>query len=1210
MDTHAAAAWCHARPAYTGRRYKSVSSWGILATKSCLVTTGYRVPFMPSLHVSLLGQFRVLHGEEPVSSLGGRRLQALLAYLILRPDVPQSRARLAFHFWPDGPEAQSLGNLRKVLYDLRLALPEPDRWLAADSNQVTWRGNSLYTLDVTEFQAVLAGARTPESVARGVCLYRGELLPGCWDDWLLTERERLHQDFLALLDYGIRLAEQRRDYRTATEYARIRLRHEPAHEQTYVTLMRLQAISGDRTAALQTFQLCTAALERDLGIEPSPDTRLAYERLLREASPPAVPDRVLALVGRDAEWDQVLSAWRTATTSGPHAALLRGEPGIGKTRMIEELLTWASRQGIPTLATRCYPAEGTLAYAPLVDLLQGRPLPPLDPIWLTEISRLLPAVRQDHPELPAPISRTGDAQRTHLFEALARALAGRTPLLLVVDDLQWCDPDSLQWLHFLLRRDRVAQIMLVGGLRPEGLGAGSPLAGLWPDLRRDGRLTDIAVGPLDATATARLAELATGQPLGPDRSRALFAETEGNPFFLLETLNAGNYTGDRDQRPPVAPGVRSLIQAWLRLLSPPARTVVEIGAVVGRVVEFDLLAHASRMDEMELATAMDELSEGGILRSQSPQSYHFSHDKLHEIAYDSLGVARLRLLHRRVATALLALHASTVDTVSDQIAIHLERGGRPEQAAPHYLRAARAATRIYAHDAAVQHFRAALRLLPEEERTPVLIDLGAVLDTAGRWDEAETVLLEARDLAERLDQLALAIHAEAGLGRLLRVRGRLAEALPKLQRAYNGYRGLGDQVGLSMVAGELGNAYGRFGQPSQALPYYQEQVRLARRGGSAIAISKALGELALGHRQLGEHVAAVGFALESFELAQQLGDPWALGLAYWRLGGCYHERGEPEAAIEHLHEALRLAREVGDRASELSLMCDCAGGHLASRQFTQALDYLYPALDLAIDLGALPAQGYLLNHLADAWRIQGRYEEAAQCYRRALQVGTEAGFWVVVAYALSYLGCTLALQGRPNEAEDWQVRARAMFMNLQDTMRLAACLHFHADLCLEQRRLDEARSLNEWALRCMEECGVNLMLLDNQVQTLMLRQASHEINPCQAVLELEALLDLWPEPRHQALLHYTAWSLDHSQEDHRRLAATLYQGFNERVPNAEDRERYLLLTGEHLPCPLTLPDLPAIVAEHDVDLGAVAARIDEHLATAQLVSDSKVAVTA
>lgn len=1165
---------------------------------------------MPSLQVSLLGQFRVLHGEEPVSSLGGRRLQALLAYLILRPDVPQSRARLAFHFWPDGSEAQALGNLRKVLHDLRLALPDPDRWLAVDSNQVTWRGDSLYTLDVSEFQAVLAGARTPEAVARGVSLYRGELLPGCWDDWLLTERERLHQAFLALLDGGIRLAEQRRDYRTAMEYARIRLRHEPAHEQTSVTLMRLQAISGDRTAALQTFQLCTAALERDLGIEPSPDTRLAYERLLREASPPAVPDRALALVGRDAEWEQVLSVWRAATAGGPHAALLRGEPGIGKTRLIEELLTWASRQGIPTLATRCYPAEGTLAYAPLVDLLQRRPLPPLDPIWLTEISRLLPAVRQDHPDLPAPLSRTGDAQRTHLFEALARALAGRTPLLLVVDDLQWCDADSLQWLHFLLRRDRAAQILLVGGLRPEGLGADSTLAGIWPDLRRDGRLTDIAVGPLDATATARLAELATGQALDPDRSRALFAETEGNPFFLLETLNAGNYSGDGDQRPPVAPGVRSLIQARLGLLSPPARTVVEIGAVVGRVVEFDLLAQASHMDEMELAAAMDELSEGGILRSQSPQSYHFSHDKLHEVAYDSLGVARLRLLHRRVATALLALHASTVDTASDQIATHLERGGRPEQAAPHYLRTARAATRIYAHDAAVRHFRAALRLLPEEERTPVLIDLGAVLDTAGRWDEADTVLLEALDLAERLDQLALSIQAEAGLGRLLRLRGRLAEALPKLQRAYTGYQGLGDQIGLSAVAGELGTAYEQFGQYAQALPYHEERLRLARRGGSAVAISKALGELAVGHRQLGEHETAIGFALESIELARQLGDPWTLGLAHWRLGGCYHERGDPEAATGHFHETLRLARQVGNRNGQLSAMQDLACNLFACRRYTQALDYLFPALDLAIDLGSLPAQGYLLNHLADAWRIQGGYEEAAQCYRRALQVGTEAGFWFVVAYALSYLGCTLALQGRPDEAEDWQGRARAMFISLRDTMRLAACLHFHADLCLDQRRLDEARSLNAWASRTMEECGVTIMLLDNQVQTVTLRQASHEMSPRRAVLELEVLLDLWPEPRHQALLHYTAWRLDHSQEEHRRLAATLYQDLNEGFSNAEDRERYLLLTGKHLPCPLTLPDLPAIVTEHEVDLGAVAARIDEHLATTSSVSDSKVAVTA
>lgn len=1165
---------------------------------------------MPSLQVSLLGQFRVLHGEEPVSSLGGRRLQALLAYLILSPDVPQSRARLAFHFWPDSSEAQALANLRKVLHDLRLALPEPDRWLAADSNHVTWRGDSLYTLDVTEFQAVLAGARTPDAVARGVCLYRGELLPGCWDDWLLAERERLHQDFLALLDDGIHLAEQRRDYRTAMEYARIRLRHEPAHEQTYVTLMRLQAISGDRTAALQTFQLCTVALERDLGIEPSPDTLLAYERLLREASPSAAPDRALALVGRDAEWDQVLSVWRAAMAGGPHAALLRGEPGIGKTRLIEELLTWASRQGIPTLATRCYPAEGTLAYAPLVDLLQSRPLPPLDPIWLTEISRLLPAVRQDHPDLPAPLSRTGDAQRTHLFEALARALAGRTPLLLVVDDLQWCDPDSLQWLHFLLRRDRTAKILLVGGLRPEGLGAESTLSGLWPDLRRDSRLTEIAVGPLDATATSRLAELATGQTLDADRSRALFAETEGNPFFLLETLNAGNYTGDGDQRPSVAPGVRSLIQARLGLLSPPARTVVEIGAVVGRVVEFDLLAYASHMDEVELAAAMDELSEGGILRSQSPQSYHFSHDKLHEVAYDSLGVARLRLVHRRVATALLALHGSTVDTASDQIATHLERGGRPEQAAPHYLRAARAATRIYAHDAAVRHFRAALRLLPEEERTPVLIDLGAVLVTAGRWDEADTVLLEALDLAERLDQLALSIQAEAGLGRLLRLRGHLAEALPKLQRAYNGYQGLGDQMGLSAVAGELGTAYGRFGQYAQALPYHEERLRLARRGGSAVAISKALGELAVGHRELGEHETAVKLALESIELARQLGDPWTLGLAHWRLGGCYQERGDPEAATEHFHETLRLARQVGDRNGLLSAMQDLACNLLACRRYTQALDYLFPALDLAIDLGSLPAQGYLLNHLADAWRIQGGYEEAAQCYRRALQVGTEAGFWFVVAYALSYLGCTLALQGRPDEAEEWQGRARAMFISLQDTIRLADCLHYHADLCLDQRRLDEARSLNEWASRTMEECGVTIMLLDNQVQTVTLRQASHEMSPRRAVLELEVLLDLWPEPRHQALLHYTAWRLDHSQEEHRRLAATLYQDLNEGFSNAEDRERYLLLTGEHLSCPLTLPDLPAIVAEHDVDLIAVAARIDEHLATTPPVSESKAAVTA
>ncbi len=131
-----------------------------------------------------------------------------------------------------------------------------------------------------------------------------------------------------------------------------------------------------------------------------------------------------------------------------------------------------------------------------------------------------------------------------------------------------------------------------------------------------------------------------------------------------------------------------------------------------------------------------------------------------------------------------------------------------------------------------------------------------------------------------------------------------------------------------------------------------------------------------------------------------------------------------------------------------------------------------------------------------------------------------------------------------------------------------------------------------------------------QVQTIVLRQACNETSIRGAVQALEALLDVWPEPHHQALLHYSIWSLDHSQEEHRRLAARLYQDLNESFPNAEDRQRYRLLTGDALPCPLTLPDLPAIVTEYDVDLGAVAARIDEHLATIQRVSESKAPVKA
>ena len=281
------------------------------------------------------------------------------------------------------------------------------------------------------------------------------------------------------------MLEQKGDYEAAIHNAQRLLLHDPLHETTYRHLIHLHALNNDRAGALRLYHTCTTILRRELDVEPSAATLAVYEQLLGAEPRPSpslpAPGPISPLVGRVKEWGHLLRAWRAAAAGGQcQIVVLRGEAGIGKTRLVEDLLQWAARQGIATAYTRCYAAEGELAYAPVATWLRAHPLPPLEDVWLAEVARLLPEVLARRPDLSRPAAMTEAWERQHLFEALSLAIMGSDrPLLLAIDDLQWCDRDTLEWLHFLIRFDRDARLMILGGYRPEEVGEHSS-AGSYP----------------------------------------------------------------------------------------------------------------------------------------------------------------------------------------------------------------------------------------------------------------------------------------------------------------------------------------------------------------------------------------------------------------------------------------------------------------------------------------------------------------------------------------------------------------------------------------------------------------------------------------------------------------------------------------------------------------------------------------------------------
>ncbi|MCB0106969.1 MAG: AAA family ATPase, partial [Caldilineaceae bacterium] len=386
---------------------------------------------MLPLHIHLLGDFRVVAGGQPVMGLHQARLQSLLAYLLLHRHAPQSRQHLAFLFWPDSTEAQARTNFRKALHQFRRVLPHADHYLQSDTNTVQWLPHAPFALDIADFAQALNQAEMAQQqehstevtahLTKAAELYRGELLPSCYDDWIFPERERLHQVALAALERLLPLLEEARHYTAVIHHGQQLLTLDPVHEATYRRLIQLHLRNGDRTGALRVYEKCVERLHRDLGVSPSTDTQAIYTQLLQQErtaiQPPRPVQRTVSppLVGRRVEWSRLQDAWHRAVSGHAHFVLVTGEAGIGKTRLMEEARAWATKQGGTTVHARSYAAEGGLAYAPVIDWLRSEPLQAavaqLDAIWRSELARLLPELLTQDPTLPHPEPLTERWQR-------------------------------------------------------------------------------------------------------------------------------------------------------------------------------------------------------------------------------------------------------------------------------------------------------------------------------------------------------------------------------------------------------------------------------------------------------------------------------------------------------------------------------------------------------------------------------------------------------------------------------------------------------------------------------------------------------------------------------------------------------------------------------------------------------------------------------
>lgn len=638
----------------------------------------------------------------------------------------------------------------------------------------------------------------------------------------------------------------------------------------------------------------------------------------------------LSFVGRQHEIALLWKRFEIAIGGRAGVALITGEPGIGKTRLLEEMAARAVRVGATVLHGGASEAEGMPPYLPFLEALgrhiQTAPLQQLrEQAGLTAaiLSTILPELGARLGEVPASYPLPAEQARLRLYEALGAFLAAiasppatpllcggdcRSPpqgggLLLILDDLQWADAASLDLFCYVARHQPAARLLLLGAYREGEVGGNSALERALNELTRLRVLTTVTLAPLRAEEVAALAANYLGGSVDPAVGRFLHAQSEGNPFFAEELLHGWLETGLLARRvkdaagcsswtlvaPPkstLPPSIVGAVRQRLARLPPPVVDLLRIAAIIGRTFTARLLAEVAGREVEKVEDLLLAADRAGLIRGDGTGAFTFSHDKIRQCLYVEVSSARRQRLHEQIGLALEAWsHQEGTQHLAD-LAFHFARSGDRARGATYSRRAADGALRAYAPQEAVTHYRTALNLIEPDDwqRGDLLLGLG-----------------EAALLAADEDRAAAAYEA-----------------------AQAWFEGAGDPVAIARAARGRGLAYWRLDVPVEAKESLETSLALL----DAVQCSerevvRTLVDLAcLLGVVLGRHDEAVVHAQRALDLARCQGDSRLEAAASRTAGFLLVRANDLPAGLPLLEQALALA-STNDDPAEAAESCAC-----------------------------------------------------------------------------------------------------------------------------------------------------------------------------------------------------------------------------------------------------------------------------------------------
>jgi predicted ATPase/DNA-binding SARP family transcriptional activator/Tfp pilus assembly protein PilF len=997
-------------------------------------------------------------------------LQALLAYLLLHRDAPQGRQYIAFQFWPDSTEAQAQSNLRNLLLSLRRSLPDLERYLTVSHRTLQWRDDSPFVLDVTQFEKALAEAgdtfhttleapstgepaHSPSSVRalqRVVDLYTGDLLPGCYDEWILAPRERLRQGFLSALEMLIHALEQRGDLNTAILYGQRLVRHDPLREENYRHLMRLQLANGDRAGVVTVYRHCKRMLKRELGLEPSQATvEIARQAEELEASkgvgsqesgarsrkrgehrlptpdsrllaPGNLPAQTTAFIGRERE---VLAVSELLRHPEVRLVTLTGAAGVGKTRLS---VAAASAMASTNSPDRFPDGVWFVPLAPLV-----------------ESDGVVSAIAQ--------VFQIAESGGQSLLDSLLGFLHEKRTLLLL-DNFEHLLPGGAPLVADLLAHCADVKVLVTSravlNLRGEHEHPVPPM--ITPGRDAPAQPDELVQYEAVALFAERALEVYHQFALTRENGRAvaeICRRLEGLPLAIelaaarVKVLSPEAILSRLDRRLKLLVGGKSDL--------PPRQRALETAIAWS----YNLLDEAEKQlfralsvfvggCSLEAAEAVVGSQESGVGSRESDQRKPTPDSRLPtplDVLETITSLLNKSLLVRTESTDDRP-RFSMLETLREYAGERLVEKGEAEEIfkrhALYYVAlAASAQDEIVGAGQALwlarldqehDNFRAALRWAIDRGNAEIALRLVGSLarfwEVRGYFNESLVWIKQALSLpwhsGNDSEQVRLANYRAVALtaaGLVAERQGKYDEARRLHTESLELYRAIDNKIGLANALNNLALLEAYFDY-DLAVELHTQSLQIRRETGDmrGVGISLSnLGYICL-HRQ--EYEQARAYEEEALAIHRKLGNNWGVVATLYMLGMTTLELGDWQAAVSLLEDGYALSKELDYKWMTARAASGLGQAFYLQQDYDRALAFFEEAEAIYIELGDQQGIATALIGIGREAHRKGELAEAARLYKRALDIGIDLNSGMVVGPGAGGLAGILSARGRYYDA--------------------------------------------------------------------------------------------------------------------------------------------------------------------------------------------------